>query len=483
MPCSQSNNAARRNADDDWLTEAERTLRAIRQGEVDALVVECDGALAVRTLKGGLHPYRAVVERMAEGALAVSPTGLVLYCNPRFADMLGQTREDIIGRDLDTFVAASDRRRCGALLVAGLAGGGTAELALHRADGSPIPVGISAAPVDLDWQGCLSLVVSDLTARRRAEHLTDSADFIRTILDQASEPIVVCDAAGVISHASLAAERLCRCGPLGRTLAEAFAWQASAGPDVLATALAGDVVHGIEGEIAAGRQTRQFLIGAGPLRDARAAVIGCVITLTDITERKRVERRQALLVAELDHRVKNTLAIIMSLASQTLGSAAPTDQTAFMGRLQALAAAHDLLTMARWDSVSLATLVEATIGPFARAGALDAGGPAIALQPKAVLSIAIALHELATNAAKYGALSVEGGRVEVTWDVIGAASRFRMSWREADGPPVAPPTRRGFGTTLLERCIPYDLDGEVTLAYPPTGVRADIAIPVATLLA
>jgi two-component sensor histidine kinase len=200
-------------------------------------------------------------------------------------------------------------------------------------------------------------------------------------------------------------------------------------------------------------------------------------------ERARVEARRALLIGELNHRVKNTLAVVQSLAAQTARGAPdlPAFASAFQARLLALARAHDLLTARGWEPAGLGDVVRAALAPWMPEGgeggrvslALQDGGggagPAAAVSPRQAQALVLALHELATNAAKHGALSRPGGRVEVRC-AAGADGALAVEWAEAGGPPVAgPPARRGFGTRLLERGLARDLG--------PDKIRLNIITP------
>jgi len=210
---------------------------------------------------------------------------------------------------------------------------------------------------------------------------------------------------------------------------------------------------------------------------------------TDITARKRDEMRRQLLVNELNHRVKNTLATVQSIAAQTLRNAAsPQDAGPDLeNRLMALSRAHDVLTREIWEGASLAEIVGGAVGPYAPTGRCAAHGPDVWLSPPQALALAMALHELAVNAAKYGALSGEHGQVEIRWRRLplrptqdpdlqaGDEARvLRLVWTETGGPPLTPPTRRGFGVRLLEHGLGRDLGGSVRLDYPPQGVICHI---------
>ncbi|AWN46355.1 histidine kinase [Methylobacterium terrae] len=208
----------------------------------------------------------------------------------------------------------------------------------------------------------------------------------------------------------------------------------------------------------------------------------------EVTERKRAEEHLRLLVHELNHRVKNTLATVQSIAMQSLRGldgpavgAATIDaaKAAFEARLIALARVHDVLTRESWEGAELADVVKDALAPLDGPGPqprFAVGGPAVRLPPRIALSIAMALHELATNAVKYGALSVPAGQVALSWTV--AEGRLSLRWQERGGPPVVPPTRTGFGSRLIERSLARELDGTVSLSFPREGVVCTIVAPL-----
>ena len=194
-------------------------------------------------------------------------------------------------------------------------------------------------------------------------------------------------------------------------------------------------------------------------------------TNMDVTHRKEAEQHQRLLINELNHRVKNTLAIVQGIAWQSLRSngMASGPVEAFEGRLLALAAAHDVLTRQSWESASIGSIVAGAVAPHHAAdGRLTVEGPAVDLEPKTAVALGLAMHELATNAVKYGALSGPVGQVEVRWTADGG--RLLLTWRESGGPPVTPPARRGFGARLLEQGLAEELRGSVRLEFRPEGV-------------
>jgi PAS domain S-box-containing protein len=198
----------------------------------------------------------------------------------------------------------------------------------------------------------------------------------------------------------------------------------------------------------------------------------------DLSERKQAEELQRLLGNELNHRVKNTLATVQSIVNQTLRSAADVEsaRAAANARIVSLAEAHDLLTNRNWSGADVADLVARAVAPFA-ARQFSIDGPSLDVAPSQALALSLALHELATNAAKYGALSRPEGRVELRWEA--QDDRFDLSWRESGGPPVVPPSRRGFGSRLIENALCRDLDGRTRLEFASEGVRCWITAVLA----
>ncbi|MGO4572824.1 sensor histidine kinase [Microvirga sp. 2TAF3] len=214
-------------------------------------------------------------------------------------------------------------------------------------------------------------------------------------------------------------------------------------------------------------------------------------TQIDITDHKRAEEHLHLLVNELNHRVKNTLATVQSLAAQSF-SKTGTDadgalakaRHAFEARLFALARGHDALTRENWEGARLAEIVDQAFAPYRReqdnGNILETEGPDLRIAPSMALSLSMALHELCTNALKYGALSVAGGCICIAWSVAEdcAGNRLTMRWEERGGPPVKPPTRKGFGSRLIEGGLSRELNGSVRLAYEPAGVVCTIDVPL-----
>jgi two-component sensor histidine kinase/PAS domain-containing protein len=192
----------------------------------------------------------------------------------------------------------------------------------------------------------------------------------------------------------------------------------------------------------------------------------------ELALRREIEAHQKLLLDELNHRVKNTLATVQAIAMQTLRGEDPAHRDAFLARLFALSGQHDLLTQDNWESASLVSVVRRALRPYEeqQGTRCNIQGPEIRLAPKRALALGMAFHELATNAAKHGALSTGSGEVKVSWTVEPETGRLKLRWEEAGGPQVEIPKRRGFGTKLIERGLSHELSADVRLHFPPEGV-------------
>jgi two-component sensor histidine kinase len=206
---------------------------------------------------------------------------------------------------------------------------------------------------------------------------------------------------------------------------------------------------------------------------------------TEIEQRKQAQEQQQFLMSELNHRVKNTLATVQSLVTHTMiGSPSPgAFAEALGGRLTALAKVHALLTESSWHGATLADLVAAETTPYHPRGSdhVTMQGDPVFLRPHAALTLSLALHELATNAAKYGALSVAHGRIDVSWWREDA--NLIVGWVESGGPPVQPPSHCGFGSQLIERSVAYELEGASRMEFHAAGLRCDLRIPLAGIIA
>lgn len=349
------------------------------------------------------------------------------------------------------------------------------------------------SPQDLQFIGVLSRTAAiAIEAKRAAEALRESERHLRQVLDSLGAMVMVTTPDGRLTEVNRVALELAALNPqdvLGQPLEETWWW--SYDPEVQAK-LRRALEKGARGETS--RYDVQLRTGPDryitvdfmltPLVDGQGRVTHLIPSAIDITRRKQAERQQKLLVQELNHRVKNTLAIAQSLATQTSSSSTSPEHfaEAFGGRLAALARAHTLLAEARWNGAGLHDLIRQQLGPCQapdRANVLIHGED-VALEPSAALTLGLALHELSTNAAKYGALAGPSGCIEISSRVAaGAAGRhLSLTWCERAGSTIENPPRRGFGLSMIERSVAYQLKGRATLEFRPDGLHCRIEIPL-----
>lgn len=229
-----------------------------------------------------------------------------------------------------------------------------------------------------------------------------------------------------------------------------------------------------------------FTFCYSPIRDDDGRITGMLDTVVETTEKVRAQEQARLVNAELAHRMQNTLAIVGSIADQTFRCSASLEEARsnFSRRMKALGQAQHVLTQSDWMSAPMAAIIEGALTPHSTApGEICAQGPPVELSPRQALSLSMAVHELATNSMKYGALSVAGGEVAVRWGLepIDGDQCLRLTWTESGGPKVTPPARRGFGSLLIQQVLAADFGGKVTLNYPPEGLRFELQTRLSNL--
>jgi signal transduction histidine kinase len=288
------------------LAEAEDTIRAIYSGEVDAVVVNSTLGPRVYTLEGADHPYRVMVEKMHEGTVTLGRDHLILYANPQFAELMEMPSESVAGSRFDDFLSTTDAHLFTALTdAAATRGHSSGELTVRAADGTFVPARLSVTGVDVAGLQCLCVLVSDLREQRRNEAILKEEGLSRQILEQAGEAIIVVDPAGIMIRRSEAAKRLARGQVLMLPFDRIFPLTRTGLPftigDILTAVQTGKIIRGIEVEMLhADGGNSSLLLSASALFSDEQVLLGCVVTLTDITERKSAEKALAHQADELE---------------------------------------------------------------------------------------------------------------------------------------------------------------------------------------
>ena len=447
-------------------------------------------AIGIYTLVEDLTPKHeadaavgAALDGLADGYLAIDAQWRVTAINAAAERFYGVRREEVLGRTIGEVWPGSMDGASAALIRETMATGKATRRELPSSGRPACTMQFDAVPLSA---GGVGLVLQDQTERRALEAaLAAKRELLQSVIETSPDPIFAKHLDGTYRIANRATARAIGADGEDLTGRRDRDFVAPAIADVIeandARAFAGETIVVEEVTEDLGAASRTFLVTKAPLRDPGGALVGLVGTARDISDRKDGERHRDLLVAELNHRVKNTLAIVQSVAHQTfrpsVDPVAAREQ--FDNRLQALAAAHDLLTRNGWNAFQLDELLARALEPF-RIGRFDLSGPGVRLEARMAVALALALHELATNAVKYGALSNETGRVALDWHLVtrGSGPRLRLTWRETGGPPVAKPAGRGFGSRLIERGLGRELGGEVALEFAPTGVVCRIEMPL-----
>jgi PAS domain S-box-containing protein len=344
-------------------------------------------------------------------------------------------------------------------------------------------VGIAAhAAVAVDNARLLQSAHVEIAQRRKAEF---SARHYASIIENSGDAIASTNLDGIIQSWNPGAERL-----FGYTAEEAVGQpitivippdRASEERVILQRIRRGERIEHQE-TVRQRKDGSQIDVSltVSPVKDSEGGIVGASKIARDITERRRAQEQQQLLVGEIKHRIKNTLATVQAIARQTLQNAPEADFDAFIARLGALASAQDLLTIERWNRAALHELVDQALRPFQQrhsARIHTTGSADIYLDAQKASLLTMALHELATNAVKYGCLSNATGSVQLTWRQSGddQPARIRITWAESGGPPVAPPERKGFGSFLIERALGGS-DGQAQLIFDRDGLRCELEI-------
>jgi PAS domain S-box-containing protein len=434
-----------------------------------------------------------LLQKVLDGVIVMRADGTVADWNRCATKIFGWSREEALGRSMNDLIVPPQHREAHAEGLKRYLATGEAHVidtrieitALDRS-GREFPVELSITEGELSGERVFIGFLRDISDRKSAERaLSESEARLSATYNHALVGIAEVDEAGrfLRTNEQFSAITGFTAGELqDKTLFEiTHPEDLDEDLDLFRRQWAGE----FENYVREKRYVRKdgvpvwIELEASIVRDGAGASSFGVRIVRDITERKDAEERQRLLVGELNHRVKNTLAIVQALAFQTFSAtkSREEEQAAFSARLSALAAAHAMLTQESWQSVQLLEIakraVEACGAPHEQ---LDLQGPDLLIPPQTAVSLAMALHELCTNALKYGAFSVPAGRVTVRWQV--EDGRLSFSWKETGGPRVEAPQRPGFGLRMIERGLARELHGHVELSFEPSGFVCLIDAPV-----
>ena len=420
--------------------------------------------------------------------------GIVTSWNPAAERLFGYSAAEAVGRPI-SMLAAPDRENEMPAILERIRRGEKVEhfeTVRRRKDGSQIDVALTVSPIR-DRRAQIvgaSKIARDITARRRAaQALQESEERFRTLANAVPDIVWTAAPDGSITFAN---ERwLAFCGITPEQNARGW-------PDLVLhpedrerclERWSRALREGTEYEIEVRNRRydgeyRWFLTRALPIRDAAGQITAWFGSTTDIHDRKQGEERQRMLTAELSHRVKNLLTIVQILAERSASGAVSVAESiaAFRGRLQALTAAHNALIAGNWNWASLASIVQTLLEPYLGEGdRVRLEIEDLRLEAGLALTLALGLHELATNAVKYGALSDPHGRITLVARIQPGESgdELHLVWQEEGGPAVEPPVATGFGTTMLSQAIEYQHNGKVDLEWRKEGLVCRLAVPLA----
>ena len=436
----------------------------------------------------------AIVESSQDAIIGHSLEGAIHTWNKGAEQMFGYPAARVLGKSLGMLLPKDADAQLRDMLssCAGTSPQNEMEMSWHRQDGTGVQVSVRCSPI-FDPSGAIvggSTIVRDITERQRvARRLEESERRLSAIIEQTSVGVAQTDLTG---RFELVNPRLCEI--VGRSADELRSLRmqdlvrpedrAESEAKFQALAAGGAPFNTEKSYVRPDGSTVWVSKYVSLIYDDDGRPSKAVAVILDITRRKLEAEHRELLLHELNHRVKNSLATVQAIAMRTFASA--TDlasfRDAFMSRLLALSGTHDLLARESWRGVELRNLVDAELTPYTEAGrqSPDIAGEPVHLNPRTAVALSLALHELATNASKYGALSTADGRVDVRWAVFTRDDQpwLELMWSESGGPPVGPPARRGFGSRLIAEGIKHELGGDVSLDFPVTGIVCRIAIPL-----
>ncbi len=434
-------------------------------------------------LKSSEERLRAIFSQSAAGISQTDLTGRFLLVNNRFCEIVGYSEAELLTLRMHDITFPEDIAESARLFKRMASTGQSYEIEKRylRKNGGLVWV-TNSVSVLRDERGNFrqaAAVIVDITERKRAQEVERR---LAAIIASSNDAILGIDLRMRITTWNAGAERLYGYSAeemVGRSVMTLVPEdRIDEEPAILRQVSAGLKVEPYETKrLHKDGRCVDVLLSVSPIYDAYGSIVGASKLAHDITVRKEAERLQTVLVGELNHRVKNVFATVLAIARQTLGRSDTTDVgevEAFEARLVSMARAHDLLTHGNWERAELKTIINQAISPYAQERFV-VSGPQVQVPPRMVVSLSLALHELATNAAKYGALSTGRGRISITWSLqTGTPTRLTLRWQESGGPVVKQPSRKGFGSRLIQTLLAAELNGQVEISYHPSGLVCSV---------
>jgi PAS domain S-box-containing protein len=429
----------------------------------------------------------AIVESSADAILSTTTGGVIRSWNAACERMLGFTAAEMIGRSVYDIVPpelAEDARAIRARISSGdsVESFETVRLTKH---GRPIEVSITFSPIRDAQDEILgiSAIIRDVTVTKQAER---GAAMLAAIVASSSDGVVSKTLDGTVTSWNKSAERIFGFSEdemVNRSIRTIIPQERQVEEDrILATVVSGEMIDNFETvRLRKDGALIDVSVTVSPVRDSAGHIIGASKIVRDITDKRQTREQLRTLLAEVNHRSKNLLSLVQAIARQMTRHGRQLDLGRFLERLQAIASNQDLLIQNDWRFIPLGGLVRSQLGAFSDliGNRITVDGPQIELTPEAAQSIGMAVHELATNAAKYGALSNDDGRITVRWTRIDDS--FDMIWRESGGPEVSPPEHIGFGSRVISDMVRASLDGTVEIQFLPTGLSWHLRCPLKRL--
>jgi len=449
-----------------------------------------------RTSRNGTESAQrleGIVASAMDAIITINDRQEIVLFNPAAERMFGLPAADALGQHISRFMPeryrdthAAHIRRFSATGVTNRQMGSLGAISGLRADGEEFPIEASISQVQIGGERLSTVILRDITERKAAEDaLLESRRRMEGIVESAMDALITVDEQHRIMLFNPAAERMFGVSaaeaigaPLETFIPERFRAGHSEHIRRFKTAGVTNRRMGALGAVSGLRANgEEFPVEASISQvEVGGMRLGTVI-LRDITERKANEEARHLLAREVDHRAKNALAVVQAVVALTRAASKEEFVAAVRGRIAALGRAHSLLAQNSWEGGDLAQIATDETAAYHRGGQVRIDGPTFILPPNAVQPLSLLIHELATNAVKYGALSVDSGRVDIGWTILPAGD-LEFRWIETKGRPVQEPTSAGFGSTLVKEVATRQLGGSIDISWPPGGMRLVATLPL-----